>query len=171
MRNRLAVAIVALLASASCSSAAPAGTAPVVVHAEGQGEGAWSLVGWRQGHSGDLCMELRGPTDRRIGAGCGFTLSPALHSYSAAGGGVVPGDARDEIVFGVLPSGGERRPGHLSYRCGRPRRGEKRPRISGEVLLPPVECRQSRRAALERSKRCCRKTDSILRSRLAVGPS
>lgn len=103
MRNRLAVAIVALLASASCSSAAPAGTAPVVVHAEGQGDGAWSLVGWRQGHSGDLCMELRGPTDRRIGAGCGFTLTPALHSYSAAGGGVVPGDARDEIVFGVLP--------------------------------------------------------------------
>jgi hypothetical protein len=38
-------------------------------------------------------MELRGPTDRRIKAGCGFTLTPALHSYSAAGAGVVPGDA------------------------------------------------------------------------------
>lgn len=103
MKHRLAVAIVGLLASASCSSDAPAGTTPVVVHAEGHGDGAWSLVGWRQGHSGDLCMELRGPTDRRIGAGCGFTLTPALHSYSAAGVGVVPGDAGDEIVFGVLP--------------------------------------------------------------------
>lgn len=104
MRNRLAVTIVAVLASASCSSAAPAATTPAVVHSEGQGNDAWSLVGWRQGHSGDLCMEMRGPTDRAISGGCGFTLTPALHSYSAAGAGVVPGSGGDEIVFGVLPA-------------------------------------------------------------------
>lgn len=104
MGNRLAIAILAVLASASCSSAAPAGTTRVVVHSEGQGNDAWSLVGWRQGHSGDLCMAMRGPDDRAITGGCGFTLTPALHGYSPAGVGVIPGDAGDRIVFGVLPT-------------------------------------------------------------------
>ena len=104
MGNRLAITLIALLVSVSCSNPAPADTTRVVVHTEGQGENTWSLVGWRQGHTGDLCMEMRQASGRAITGGCGFTLTPALHLYTAAGAGLVPGDSADRIVFGVLPA-------------------------------------------------------------------
>jgi len=101
-RRRPAGLLALALAVAGCSpSDEPKGTAPVVLHAEGQGEDRWSLVGFRQAATGDLCIEFR-VTERTITGGCGFTLTPDFDDYSPSGTAALPG-GQGLVVFGALP--------------------------------------------------------------------